>query len=89
MHRGPMAAMDRRPLPAVAGVPRHPTGAGAGRLVDHTNVGAAFRSAAALGVDGVLVTTDCADPLYRRSVRVSMGAVFTLPWTITPIGPRR
>ncbi len=85
MHRGPMAAMDRRPLPAVAGV------LGDTRLalvlaglVDHTNVGAAFRSAAALGVDGVLVTTDCADPLYRRSVRVSMGAVFTLPWTITP-----
>ena len=50
-------------------------------LVDHTNVGAAFRSAAALGVDAVLVTPQCADPLYRRSVRVSMGTVFQVPWT--------
>lgn len=46
-----------------------------------TNVGAAFRSAAALGVDAVLVTPRCADPLYRRSVRVSMGTVFQVPWT--------
>jgi tRNA G18 (ribose-2'-O)-methylase SpoU len=50
-------------------------------VVDHTNLGAAFRSAAALGVDAVLVTPRCADPLYRRSVRVSMGAVFQVPWT--------
>lgn len=50
-------------------------------LVDHTNVGAAFRSAAALGVDAVLVTPHCADPLYRRSIKVSMGAVFQVPWT--------
>lgn len=50
-------------------------------LVDHANVGAAFRSAAALGVDAVLVTPRCADPLYRRSVRVSMGTVFQVPWT--------
>lgn len=50
-------------------------------LVDHTNVGAAFRSAAALGIDAVLVTPHCADPLYRRSVRVSMGTVFQVPWT--------
>jgi tRNA G18 (ribose-2'-O)-methylase SpoU len=50
-------------------------------VVDHTNVGAAFRSAAALGVDAVLVTPRCADPLYRRSVRVSMGTVFQVPWT--------
>lgn len=50
-------------------------------LVDHTNLGAAFRSAAALGIDGILVTPDCADPLYRRSVRVSMGGVFQVPWT--------
>lgn len=50
-------------------------------LVDHTNVGAVFRSAAALGVDAVLVTPRCADPLYRRSVRVSMGTVFQVPWT--------
>lgn len=45
------------------------------------NVGAIFRSAAALGVDAVLVTPRCADPLYRRSVRVSMGTVFQVPWT--------
>ncbi|WP_307816055.1 TrmH family RNA methyltransferase [Myceligenerans indicum] len=50
-------------------------------LVDHTNLGAGFRSAAALGVDAVLVTPRCADPLYRRSVRVSMGTVFQVPWT--------
>lgn len=50
-------------------------------LVDHTNVGAVFRSAAALGVDAVLVTPRCADPLYRRSIKVSMGAVFHVPWT--------
>ncbi|GAA4422692.1 RNA methyltransferase [Georgenia halophila] len=50
-------------------------------LVDHTNVGACFRSAAAMGVDAILVTPTCADPFYRRSVRVSMGAVFQVPWT--------
>ena len=50
-------------------------------LVDHTNLGAAFRSAAALGVDSVLVTPSCADPFYRRSIRVSMGTVFQVPWT--------
>ncbi|TWP37206.1 TrmH family RNA methyltransferase [Leekyejoonella antrihumi] len=50
-------------------------------LVDHTNVGAVFRSAAAMGVDGVLVTPRCADPLYRRAIRVSMGTVFQVPWT--------
>ena len=50
-------------------------------LVDHTNVGAIFRSAAALGWQAVLVTPRCGDPLYRRAVRTSMGAVFTVPWT--------
>jgi tRNA G18 (ribose-2'-O)-methylase SpoU len=50
-------------------------------LVDHANVGAAFRNAAALGVDAVLLSPRCADPLYRRSVKVSMGAVLQLPWT--------
>jgi tRNA G18 (ribose-2'-O)-methylase SpoU len=50
-------------------------------LVDHTNVGLIFRSAAGLGADAVLVSPQCADPLYRRSVKVSMGAVFTVPWT--------
>jgi tRNA G18 (ribose-2'-O)-methylase SpoU len=50
-------------------------------IVDHTNVGAIIRSAAGLGFDGFLVSPRCADPLYRRSVRVSMGTVFELPWT--------
>nr|WP_309225726.1 TrmH family RNA methyltransferase [Quadrisphaera sp. INWT6] len=50
-------------------------------LTTHTNTGAVFRSAAGLGVDAVLVTPRCADPLYRRSVRVSMGTVFQVPWT--------
>ena len=82
VHRGALAAMHRPALPSVADVV-----AGARRvavledIVDHTNVGAAFRSAAALGVDAVLVTPRCADPLYRRSVRVSMGTVFQVPWT--------
>ncbi|MGO2521658.1 MAG: TrmH family RNA methyltransferase, partial [Microbacterium sp.] len=50
-------------------------------LTDHTNVGAMFRSAAALGIDMVLISPRCADPLYRRAVRVSMGTVFQVPWT--------
>ncbi len=53
-------------------------------IVDHTNVGAIFRSAAAFGVDAVLLAPRCADPLYRRSVKVAMGAVFALPWTRMP-----
>ncbi len=53
-------------------------------IVDHTNVGAIFRSCAALGADAVLVSPRCADPLYRRSVRVSMGTVFQVPWTRLP-----
>ena len=50
-------------------------------LADPTNVGAIFRSAAALGFDAVLITKTCCDPLYRRAVRVSMGTVFQIPWT--------
>ncbi|MDN6303181.1 MAG: RNA methyltransferase, partial [Brachybacterium sp.] len=56
-------------------------------LTDHANVGSGFRNAAALGVDAVLVTPTCADPLYRRSVRVSMGTVFQVPWTRIPEWP--
>ena len=88
VHRGALAAMHRPVLPSVENVLRGARdGSGARRvavledIVDHTNVGAAFRSAAALGVDAVLVTPRCADPLYRRSVRVSMGTVFQVPWT--------
>ena len=82
LHRGALASMHRPVLPEVDAVLR-----GARRVavledvVDHTNVGAVFRSAAALGVDAVLVSPRCADPLYRRSVRVSMGTVFQVPWT--------
>jgi tRNA G18 (ribose-2'-O)-methylase SpoU len=50
-------------------------------IVDHTNVGAVFRSAAALGMDAVVLSPRCADPLYRRSIKVAMGAVFAIPWT--------
>ncbi|MEP6797601.1 MAG: RNA methyltransferase [Lapillicoccus sp.] len=82
LHRGALAAMHR-PEPArvedlLAGARRV---AVLEDIVDHTNVGAIFRSAAALGVDAVLVTPQCADPLYRRSIRVSMGTVFQVPWT--------
>jgi tRNA G18 (ribose-2'-O)-methylase SpoU len=88
VHRGALASMHRPPLPTVADVLAGARGGQGARrvavledVVDHTNVGAAFRSAAAIGVDAVLVTPRCADPLYRRSVRVSMGTVFQVPWT--------
>ena len=82
LHRGALASMNRPELPDAVDLLRD-----AHRvliledIVDHTNVGAIFRSAAALGVDAVLVTPRCADPLYRRSIRVSMGTVFQVPWT--------
>lgn len=82
LHRGALASMHRPELPTLAEVL-----AGARRvvvledLVDHTNVGACVRSAAALGIDAILVTPRCADPLYRRAVRVSMGTIFQVPWT--------
>lgn len=82
LHRGALASMERPQLRDVTDVLR-----GARRvlvledIVDHTNVGAVFRSAAALGIDAVLVTPRCADPLYRRAIRVSMGTVFQVPWT--------
>ena len=88
LHRGALASMQRPDLPTLEDVL-----GGARRvivledIVDHTNVGAVFRSAAALGVDGVLVTPRCADPLYRRSIRVSMGTVFQVPWTRTGTWP--
>ncbi len=80
VHRGALAAMHRRALPAVTEL------LGARRLAvledvnTHTNVGAIFRGAASLGIDAVLLSPSCADPLYRRSVRVSMGAVFAVPY---------
>lgn len=81
VHRGVLASFHRRPLPTVAEVL-----APARRVAvledvnNHTNLGAIFRGAAALGVDGVLLSPSCADPLYRRSVRVSMGEVFAIPY---------
>jgi tRNA G18 (ribose-2'-O)-methylase SpoU len=81
VHRGALAAMDRRPLPPVAEVlAGMRTALILEDIVDHTNVGAIFRCAAALGVGAVIVSPRCADPLYRRSVKVSMGAVFAVPW---------
>lgn len=82
VHRGALASMHRPALLSVADVV-----AGARTVLilegigDHTNIGAAFRAAAGLGADAVLVSPRCADPLYRRSVRVSMGTVFQVPWT--------
>jgi len=81
VHRGALAALHRRPLPEVAEL-----AAGSRRilvledLVDHANVGAIFRCAAALGVAAVILSPRCADPLYRRAVKVSMGAVFAIPY---------
>lgn len=82
MTRGVLCAMRRKQLPDPEAIC-----AGSGRIVvlenvmNPTNVGAIFRSAAALGMDGVLLTDGCADPLYRRAARVSMGTVFQIPWT--------
>lgn len=82
MHRGAMAAMHRPPLRTVDTIIQDAhTVVILEDLTDHTNVGAIFRSAAALGADAVLVSERCADPLYRRSVRVSMGSVLQIPWT--------
>ncbi|MFB4299259.1 TrmH family RNA methyltransferase [Actinomadura sp. NTSP31] len=81
VHRGALASLERLPLPPVDAVVKD-----ARRIlvlediVDHTNVGAIFRCAAALGVDAAVLAPRCADPLYRRSVKVSMGAVFALPY---------
>ena len=83
--RGMLCAMRRRPLPAVETVC-----AGAKRVavledvMNPTNVGAIFRSAAALGMDAVLLTSAGSDPLYRRAIRVNMGTVFQVPWAYVP-----
>ncbi|WP_340563010.1 TrmH family RNA methyltransferase [Streptomyces sp. GSL17-111] len=82
VHRGALASMERNALP-----PADALLGGTDRvavfedIVDHANLGAAFRNAAALGVGAVLLSPRCADPLYRRAVKVSMGAVFHVPWT--------
>jgi len=88
VHRGALAAMSRLPLPPV-----HEVVAAADRLLvledvnNHTNIGVIFRAAAALGFGGVLLSPTCADPLYRRAVRVSMGTVFALPYARLPDWP--
>lgn len=88
MHRGALASMHRPELPAVASVLENATRVVVLEdIVDHTNVGAIFRAAAGLGADAVLVTPRSADPLYRRSVRVSMGTVLQVPWTRLPEWP--
>ena len=85
--RGMLCAMRRPALPSVEEICRK-----ARRIVvlenimNPTNVGAIFRSAAALGMDAVLLTPGCSNPLYRRSARVSMGTVFQIPWTFFPAG---
>lgn len=85
VHRGVLAAMHRpEPPDPAALLARARTVLVLEDLVEHTNVGAAFRCAAALGADAVLVTPRCADPLYRRSVKVSMGTVFQVPWARIP-----
>ena len=105
VHRGALAAMNRRALPSVADVlagrghdAAAPDAASAAQhrlarapgwpgrivvledLVDHGNVGGVFRCAAALGVDAVILSPRCADPLYRRAIKVSMGSVFAIPY---------
>ncbi|MET8168266.1 RNA methyltransferase [Streptomyces sp. NPDC005329] len=95
VHRGALASMQRKPMPDAAellvsarrGVVTGDRRDGAGErvaifegFVDHANLGAAFRSAAALGIKAILLSPDCADPLYRRAIKVSMGAVFSVPY---------
>ena len=81
--RGMLCAMYRRPLPSVEEICEN-TGRIAilEEVVNPTNVGAIFRSAAALNMDAVILTAGCSNPLYRRAIRVSMGTVFQIPWTI-------
>jgi len=89
VHRGALASMNRRALPTVADVLASRLGREPGwprrivvleDLVDHGNVGGIFRCAAALGTDAVILSPRCADPLYRRAIKVSMGAVFAIPY---------
>ena len=80
--RGMFCAMRRNPLPSVEEISRNASSiAVLENVVNPTNIGAIFRSAAALHMDAVLLTGGCSDPLYRRAARVSMGTVFQIPWT--------
>lgn len=88
--RGVLCAMRRPALPTAENVCL-----GSRRIavleniMNPTNIGAIFRSAAALGIDAVLLTPDCSNPLYRRAIRVSMGTVFQIPWTWLPAEPEQ
>ena len=80
--RGMLCSMRRNPLPSVEEICRNASRiAVLENVVNPTNIGAIFRSAAALHMDAVLLTSGCSDPLYRRAARVSMGTVFQIPWT--------
>ena len=87
--RGALCAMRRRALPSLTEIC-----SGARRIaileqvMNPTNIGAIFRSAAALNMDAVILTPGCSDPLYRRASRVSMGTVFQIPWTIADNWPQ-
>ncbi len=81
--RGVLCAMRRRPLPRVEEICKNARRVAILEdVMNPTNLGAIFRSAAALGIDAVLLTPACTDPLYRRAIRVSMGTVFQVPWTV-------
>lgn len=80
--RGVLCAMKRKPLPSLDELLRDARRVAVLEdITNHTNVGAVFRNAAALGFDAVVITPGCCDPLYRRAIRVSMGTVFQIPWT--------
>ena len=82
--RGMLCAMRRKALPSVSEICKNAKRiAILENVMNPTNVGAIFRSAAALNMDAVLLTSDCSNPLYRRAIRVSMGTVFQIPWTFT------
>lgn len=82
--RGMLAAMKRKKLPTAEEICENTRRiAVLESVVNPTNIGAIFRSAAALNMDAVILTNDCTNPLYRRAIRVSMGTVFQIPWTIT------
>ena len=85
VHRGALASLERQPLRSVSEVLEDARSVLVLEdIIDHTNVGAILRSGAALGFDAVLLAPRCADPLYRRAIKVAMGAVFTMPWTRLP-----
>ncbi len=83
--RGMLCAMKRKPLPDALEICKNKSRVVVlDKVMNPTNVGAIIRSAAALGMDAVLLTPGCSDPLYRRAIRVSMGTVFQIEWTFLP-----